>query len=100
VARQGLTGSHGPRPITKSLRGYLPPQPHLRQALSSAITCFASCNVRHRYFAGIANIGDVRFHAGLNAALTRLGVRAKLFNVSRTSLGVYHLEQHRLAVVG
>ena len=39
----------------------------------------ASCSVHHRYFAGIANLGDVRFHAGLKAALARLGVRAIFF---------------------
>jgi hypothetical protein len=33
----------------------------------------ASCMVRHRYFTGIANIGDVSFYAGLKAALARLG---------------------------
>ena len=60
----------------------------------------ASCRVRHRYFAGIANFVDVSFHAGLKAAFARLDVRAKLFRVSRTGLGIYYLEQHRLAVVG
>src|SRR6476646_12179280 len=73
-------------------------------ALSSAVTLvfdlLASCSVHHRYFAGIANLGDVRFHAGLKGAPASLGVRAKLFRVICTSLGVCHLEQHRLAVVG
>ena len=56
--------------------------------------------VRHRYFTGIANIGDVSFYAGLKAALARLGVCAKLFHVSRTGLGVYSFEHHRLAALG
>ena len=59
----------------------------------------ASCSVHHRYFAGIANFVEVSFHAGLKAALARLGARAKLFRVSRTGLGIYHLDQFRLAVM-
>jgi hypothetical protein len=43
----------------------------------------ASRLVGHRYFASIANIGDVSFHAGLNAALARLSARAKLFHTRR-----------------
>ena len=60
----------------------------------------ASCCVRHRYFAGIANIGEMSFHAGLNAALARFDACAKLFHVSRTCLGVHSLEHHRLAALG
>ena len=60
----------------------------------------ASGGVHHRYLAGIANFVDVSLHAGLKAAFARLDIRAKLFRVSRTGLGVYHLEQHRLAIVG
>ena len=60
----------------------------------------AGCSVDHRYFAGIANFVDVSFHAGLKAAFAGLDIRAKLFGVSRTGLGIYHLEQFRLAVVG
>lgn len=56
--------------------------------------------VRHRYFTGIANIGDVSFYAGLKAALARLGVCAKLFHVSRTCLGVHGLKDDRLAALG
>ena len=45
-----------------------------RRNLGSCPLVFARCSVRQRYFAGIANIGDVSLHAGLNAALARLGV--------------------------
>ena len=45
---------------------------------------FKDAKIFQRYFAGIANIGDVSFHAGLKAALARLGVCAKLFHVRRT----------------
>jgi hypothetical protein len=53
---------------------FLPCEPGKRRNLVSLTLVFASCSVRQRYFAGIANIGDVSFHAGLNAALARLGV--------------------------
>jgi len=73
-------------------------------ALSSAVTLvfdlLACCGVHHRYLAGIANLGDVRFHAGLKGAPASLGVRAKLLRVIRTGLGVCHLEQNCLAVIG
>ena len=73
-------------------------------ALSSAVTLvfdlLACCGVHHRYFAGIANVSDVRFEAGLKGAPASLGVRAKLLRVIRTGLGVCHLEQHCLAVIG
>ena len=72
-------------------------------ALSSAVTLvfdlLACCRVHHRYFAGIANVSDVRFEAGLKGAPASLGVRAKLLRVIRTGLGVCHLEQHCLAVI-
>ena len=74
------------------------------RALSSAVTLvfdlLACCRVHHRYFAGIANVSDVRFEAGLKGAPASLGVRAKLLRVIRTGLGVCHLEQHCLAVIG
>jgi hypothetical protein len=60
---------------------------------------FASCLIRQRYIAGIAKIGEVTFHAGLNAALARLGVCAKLFHVSRTGFDVHSLEHQRLAAL-
>ena len=60
----------------------------------------ASCSVRHRYFAGIAKIGDVRLHAGFKPALASLDVRAMLFHVIRTGLDVYGLDQDPLALVG
>jgi hypothetical protein len=73
-------------------------------ALFSAVTLvfhlLASRSVHHRYLAGIANFVDVSFHAGLKAAFARRDIRAKLFRVSGTGLGIYHLDQLRLAVVG
>ena len=60
----------------------------------------ASRSVRHRYFAGIANIGDVSFHARLNAAFAGFGARAKLFHVIRTSFGIHGLEDDGLTAVG
>src|SRR6516225_8994209 len=72
----------------------------LFSAVALVFDLLASCSVHHRYFAGIANFVDVSFHAGLKAAFAGLDIRAKLFGVSRTGLGIYHLEQYRLAVVG
>ena len=40
------------------------------------------------------------FDAGLNAALASLGACAMLLHVSRTGLGIYSLEHHRLAALG
>ena len=60
----------------------------------------ARCCVRHRYFAGITSIGEMSFHAGLNAAFAGFDVCAKLFHVSRTCLGVHGLKDDRLAALG
>ena len=65
-----------------------------------AFLVFAGCGVCKRHFAGIANIGDVSFHADFNAAFAGFRVCAKLFHVSRTGLGSYNLEHHRLAGLG
>jgi hypothetical protein len=56
--------------------------------------------VRQRYFAGIANLGDVSFHASLNAAFARLDACAKFFHVIRAGLGCYSLEHHCLTGLG
>ena len=59
-----------------------------------------SRSMRQGHFASIANIGDMSFHAGLNAAFARFGIGAKLFHVSRTCFGVHGLKDDSLAAFG
>ena len=74
-------------------------------ALSNAVTwvtliwtlVFASRIVRHRFFTGLANIGEVIFHTGLDAAQA---VCAKFFHVSSTGLYCYSLEHQGLTGLG
>ena len=58
---------------------------------------FPSGSVRHRFFAGFANIGEVIFHAGLDAAQV---VGAKFRHVSSTGLYCYSLEHQGLTRLG
>ena len=66
----------------------------------SWLLVFASCGVRQRYFAGIAEICDVSFYASLNAALASLRACAMLLHVSRTGFGIHSPEHHRLGRPG
>ena len=81
---------------TVHLQSKKPDKPHRHgltkvAALSSVatlvLTLVVACRrVRQRYFAGIAEIWDVSFYAGLNAAFASLGACAMLLHVSRTGL--------------
>ena len=61
------------------LRRFPAPQP----CFSTLVV--ASCRVRHRYFAGIAKIGDVRLHAGFKATLASLDIRAIALQLTCTT---------------
>jgi hypothetical protein len=69
-------------------------------SLSQILVVPPGCGTRQRLLAGIANIGDVSFHAGLDAAPAGLGACAVLFHITRTGLHCHSFKQDFLTGLG
>jgi hypothetical protein len=60
----------------------------LIEKITNSSLVFADCGARQRLLAGLANIGEMIFHAGLDPASARLGACAILFHVRGVRLAV------------
>jgi hypothetical protein len=61
---------------------------------------FADCGACQRLLAGLANIGEMIFHAGLDPASAGPGACAILFHVRRTRLGCRSFKRQLLTGLG